>query len=233
MDFVWGYTIINDVTAREKQRDHKQFFLGKSADTFCPMGPVAVTKEDLPNVLEVITRVNGKQRQRATTEDLIFSVPRLVATISLGQTIFPGDVIATGTPAGVGFGLSPPKWLVPGDEVEISVTGLGTLKNRVGSPKSRAPVTPATYAPTFNTKACVPQGGPGVHRWQEALLQGCWSGCRKAHRVYSWFRWYARLLQRPSRSSTVEASFAPLRSGRPWPFPSFSIFQSFNRLFRS
>ena len=158
IDFVWGYTIINDVTAREKQRDHKQFFLGKSADTFCPMGPVAVPKEGLPNILEVVTRVNGEQRQRATTEDLIFSIPRLVATISLGQTILPGDVIATGTPAGVGFGLKPPKWLVPGDEVEISVTGLGTLKNRIGSPKSWAPVSPATYTPTFNTKACAPHG---------------------------------------------------------------------------
>ena len=158
MDYVWGYTIINDVTAREKQRDHKQFFLGKSADTFCPMGPIAVAKEDLPNVLEVVTRVNGEQRQQATTTDLIFSIPRLVATISLGQTILPGDVIATGTPAGVGFGFSPPKWLASGDEVEISVTGLGSLKNRIGSPKSRVSVATPSYAPTFNTKASNTEG---------------------------------------------------------------------------
>ncbi|KAK4945757.1 hypothetical protein LTR10_015105 [Elasticomyces elasticus] len=129
---VWGYTIINDVTAREKQRDHKQFFLGKSADTFCPMGPVAVAKEDLPDVLEIVTRVNGEHRQKGTTNDLIFSVSQLISVISNGQTLLPGDVIATGTPAGVGFGFDPPKWLQPGDEIEISVTGLGTLKNRVG-----------------------------------------------------------------------------------------------------
>ncbi|KAK6364745.1 hypothetical protein LTS17_011850 [Exophiala oligosperma] len=132
-DYLWGYTIINDVTAREKQRDHKQFFLGKSADTFCPMGPVAMAKEDLPDVLELTTRVNGEERQRATTRDLIFSVPYLISIISQGQTLLPGDVIATGTPAGVGFGFDPPKWLQPGDGVEISVTGLGTLRNRVGS----------------------------------------------------------------------------------------------------
>jgi 2-keto-4-pentenoate hydratase/2-oxohepta-3-ene-1,7-dioic acid hydratase in catechol pathway/pimeloyl-ACP methyl ester carboxylesterase len=160
MDYVWGYTIINDVTAREKQRDHKQFFLGKSADTFCPMGPVAVAKEDLPDVLEVVTRVNGDQRQRGTTADLIFSIPRLVATISLGQTIFPGDVIATGTPAGVGFGFQPPRWLVSGDEVEISVTGLGSLKNRVGSPKSRPSVASSTHVPpTLNMRV---RGDEGV-----------------------------------------------------------------------
>lgn len=131
--YIWGYTIINDVTAREKQRDHKQFFLGKSADTFCPMGPVAVCKEDLPETLEVVTRVNGEPRQKATTRDLIFSVAHLISVISQGQTLLPGDVIATGTPAGVGFGFHPPKWLQPGDEIEVSVTGLGTLRNRVGS----------------------------------------------------------------------------------------------------
>ena len=134
MDHVWGYTIINDVTARERQRDHKQFYLGKSADTFCPMGPIAVPAAQLPKVLTVETRVNGQQRQFGTTDDLIFSVARLVKDLSAGITIQPGDVIATGTPAGVGFGQKPPSFLKPGDTVEISVTGLGTLRNTVAEP---------------------------------------------------------------------------------------------------
>ena len=154
--YVWGYTIINDVTAREKQRDHKQFFLGKSADTFCPIGPVAVAKEDLPETLEVVTRVNGEQRQKGTTNDLIFSVPHLISVISSGQTLLPGDVIATGTPAGVGFGFKPPIWLQSGDEIEISVTGLGTLKNRVGKREAKTTANhhiislPTDAIPTLN-----------------------------------------------------------------------------------
>ncbi|CAN8096260.1 unnamed protein product [Discula destructiva] len=129
---VWGYTIINDVTAREKQRDHKQFFIGKSADSYCPMGPVAVPKTALPTgALKLTTLVNGELRQTGTIDDLIFSVPRLIATLSEAQTLRPGDVIATGTPAGVGFGLSPPVFLKPGDVVDISVTGLGTLRNKI------------------------------------------------------------------------------------------------------
>lgn len=136
-DYVWGYTIVNDVTAREKQRDHKQFYIGKSADGFCPMGPIAVPKEALPKVLKVQTRVNGELRQQGTTDDLIFSVKTLIKTLSESQTLQPGDVIATGTPAGVGFGLKPPVFLKPGDVVEISVTGLGTLKNKIGEPGSK------------------------------------------------------------------------------------------------
>ncbi|WQF83009.1 Putative alpha/beta hydrolase-1, fumarylacetoacetase-like protein [Colletotrichum destructivum] len=133
-DFVWGYTIINDLTARERQRDHKQFYIGKSPDTFCPMGPIAVAKENLPDQgrsLRLQTHVNGQLRQDATLNDLIFSIPRLIATLSAGQTLQPGDVLATGTPAGVGLGLSPPTYLKSGDEIAISVTGLGTLKNTV------------------------------------------------------------------------------------------------------
>ncbi|KAL7906615.1 hypothetical protein GGI35DRAFT_458506 [Trichoderma velutinum] len=133
MDYVWGYTIINDVTAREKQRDHKQFFIGKSADTFCPIGPAAVPKEDLPSILRVQTHVNGELRQNATTEDLIFDIPTLISTISEGQTLQPGDVIASGTPAGVGLGLTPPLYLKNGDEVTVTVPGIGTLQNRVSS----------------------------------------------------------------------------------------------------
>ncbi|KAF9774274.1 hypothetical protein IL306_007765 [Fusarium sp. DS 682] len=132
-DYVWGYTIINDMTARERQRDHKQFFIGKSPDTFCPIGPIAVSKVNLPATLKVETHVNGELRQSSTTEDLIFSIPTLIKTLSEGQTLQPGDVIATGTPAGVGIGRNPPVFLKPGDEISISVTGLGTLVNRMGT----------------------------------------------------------------------------------------------------
>ncbi|KAH8723445.1 fumarylacetoacetate hydrolase-like protein [Phaeosphaeriaceae sp. PMI808] len=131
MKHVWGYTIINDVTARERQRDHKQFYIGKSADTFCPMGPIAVPASDLDKVLRVQTHVNGELRQDATTDDLIFSIPYLIKTMSEGQTLIPGDVLATGTPAGVGLGRKPPVYLNPGDTVAVSVTGLGTLTNRI------------------------------------------------------------------------------------------------------
>lgn len=116
MDYVWGFTIINDVTAREKQRDHKQFYIGKSPDTFCPMGPVAVPACQLPKTLRIQTFVNGEKRQEASTNDLIFSIANLVKTVSEANTIRPGDIIATGTPAGVGFGQSPPKFLKPGDK---------------------------------------------------------------------------------------------------------------------
>ena len=140
MDHVWGYTICNDVTARERQRDHKQFYIGKSPDTFCPLGPIAVPAHDLPKTLRVQTRVNGELRQDATTDDLIFSIPYLIMTLSEGQTLMPGDVIATGTPAGVGFGQDPPNYLQPGDEVTVSITGLGTLTNRIASKSSQKPV---------------------------------------------------------------------------------------------
>lgn len=128
---VWGFTIINDVTARERQRDHKQFYVGKSADSYCPMGPLALPKAALPKTLTVTTHVNGELRQKGSIDDLIFSVPNLIRTISESQTLRPGDVIATGTPFGVGFGLKPPVFLKPGDVVEVSVTGLGTLRNKV------------------------------------------------------------------------------------------------------
>ncbi|KAL6876940.1 hypothetical protein J3F83DRAFT_430321 [Trichoderma novae-zelandiae] len=131
LDHVWGYTIINDVTARERQRDHKQFYIGKSADTFCPMGPVAVPKEGLPAVLRVQTHVNGELRQDATTDELIFDIPTLISTLSEGQTLLPGDVIASGTPAGVGIGRSPPLFLKEGDEISITIPGIGTLHNKM------------------------------------------------------------------------------------------------------
>ena len=135
-EHVWGYTIINDVTAREKQRDHKQFHIGKSADSYCPMGPIAVPAYALPKVLTVTTKVNGERRQESMTEDLIFSIPNLIKTLSDSQTLRPGDVIATGTPAGVGFGLKPPQFLKADDVVEIAVTGLGILRNKVAHAKA-------------------------------------------------------------------------------------------------
>jgi 2-keto-4-pentenoate hydratase/2-oxohepta-3-ene-1,7-dioic acid hydratase in catechol pathway len=133
-EHVWGYTIINDVTARDLQRDHKQWFFGKSLDTFCPMGPWAVTADEVDATdLTVRCWVNGELRQKASTQDLIFGIPELITTLSAGITLRPGDIIATGTPAGVGIGFNPPRFLVPGDVVSIEISGLGTLTNPVGA----------------------------------------------------------------------------------------------------
>ena len=127
---VWGYTIINDVTARDVQGRHKQWFLGKSFDTFCPMGPWIVTADELdPASLAVRCWVNDELRQDANTRDLIFDIPTLIETISAGITLQPGDVIATGTPAGVGIGFNPPKYLNRGDRVTIEIEGIGRLVN--------------------------------------------------------------------------------------------------------
>jgi 2-keto-4-pentenoate hydratase/2-oxohepta-3-ene-1,7-dioic acid hydratase in catechol pathway len=129
-DHVWGYTILNDVTARDLQRNHKQWFLGKSLDSFAPMGPWIVTADEVdPEALQVVCKVNGDERQNANTRDLIFDIPTLIETLSGAITLMPGDVIATGTPAGVGLGLDPPQFLKPGDRVEISISGIGTLEN--------------------------------------------------------------------------------------------------------
>lgn len=130
---VWGYTIINDVTARDLQRAHKQWLLGKSLDTHCPMGPFAVTADEIADVraLKLETTVNGERRQSAVVGDLIFDIPELIATLAAGITLLPGDIIATGTPAGVGIGFVPPKFLTRGDIVEVSITGLGSLRSRV------------------------------------------------------------------------------------------------------
>lgn len=137
LDHVWGYTIVNDVTARDRQRDHKQWFLGKSLDTFCPMGPYAVSADAVnEGHLQVECHVNGELRQSASTADLVFDIPTLIETVSAGLTLQSGDIIATGTPAGVGIGFDPPRFLRDGDLVEISITGLGTLRNRVARPES-------------------------------------------------------------------------------------------------
>jgi 2-keto-4-pentenoate hydratase/2-oxohepta-3-ene-1,7-dioic acid hydratase in catechol pathway len=128
---VWGWTIVNDVTARDVQMRHSQWDLGKSFDTFCPMGPWIVTADELDGTdTRVRCWVNGELRQDARTTDLIHDIPTLIETCSRGITLLPGDVIATGTPAGVGMGLDPPRWLQHGDLVRIEIDGIGTLENR-------------------------------------------------------------------------------------------------------
>jgi 2-keto-4-pentenoate hydratase/2-oxohepta-3-ene-1,7-dioic acid hydratase in catechol pathway len=130
LDHVWGYTIVNDVTARDLQGRYSQWLVGKSQDTFCPMGPWAVTRDeiDLGNTA-IRCFVNGELRQNSNTGLLIFDVPTLIATISAGLTLQPGDVIATGTPAGVGIGYNPPKYLKAGDVVRVEIAGIGALEN--------------------------------------------------------------------------------------------------------
>jgi len=132
LEHVFGYTIVNDVTARDWQQRHKQWHLGKSFDTFCPMGPCLVTADALDGSdLQVRCWVNGELRQDSRTSDLIFSIPTLIETISAGITLYPGDVIATGTPVGVGIGFNPPKFLKGGDRVRIEIEGIGVLENPV------------------------------------------------------------------------------------------------------
>ena len=132
-DHVYGYTIINDATARTLQNRHKQWFLGKSLDGYCPMGPCLVTADEVKDVkkLHLITRVNGEVRQDAMVSDLIFDIPRLIEDLSRVMTLEPGDLIATGTCADVGIGFNPPKFLQPGDVVEITIEPIGTLVNPV------------------------------------------------------------------------------------------------------
>ncbi len=133
MDYVFGYTIINDLTARNLQAQHKQFLLGKSLDTSCPMGPYLIHKSAVSNPydLTLTTKVNGEVRQNGNTKDMIFSIEHVISTISQGTTLEPGDIIATGTPAGVGKGFNPPKFLMPGDIIEVEIEGIGVLRNRV------------------------------------------------------------------------------------------------------
>ena len=133
---VYGYTIVNDVTARDVQMRHGQWDLGKSFDTFCPMGPWLVTADELDGtdtrVRCWVTTAGGlaELRQDARTTELIFDIPSLIETCSRGITLYPGDIIATGTPAGVGMALEPPRWLQHGDRVRIEIDGIGVLENR-------------------------------------------------------------------------------------------------------
>ena len=133
LDFVFGWTIVNDVTARDLQKRHVQWFVGKSPDTFCPMGPWITTIDELPAIGSswMRTVVNGEMRQEAPISALIFDVETLIVTLSEVMTLEPGDVIATGTGKGVGIGFDPPKYLASGDVVEVSIDGIGTLRNPV------------------------------------------------------------------------------------------------------
>ena len=133
LDHVFGYTIVNDVTARDRQQTHRQWLLGKGLDTFCPIGPAVVTADEIDLADTVVEcRVNGELRQKAPVADLIFDVPTLIRELSAGMTLVPGDVIATGTPAGVGIGFDPPRFLKPGDDVAATIEPIGTLTNRIG-----------------------------------------------------------------------------------------------------
>ncbi len=130
MQYVWGYTIVNDVTSRDWQSRHKQWHMGKSFDTFCPMGPWVVTADECDGQsVDVKCYVNGELRQNSNSRDLIFNIPKLIATLSAGITLYPGDIIATGTPVGVGIGFKPPKYLVDGDVVKVEIEKIGSIEN--------------------------------------------------------------------------------------------------------
>lgn len=133
-DYIFGYTILNDVSAREIQTNHKQWYFGKSLDGFTPMGPWIVTADEIPGrpVLNIRSYVNGELRQNSTTGLLIFDVAHVIAELSKGMTLRPGTIISMGTPAGVGMGFDPPRFLSPGDEVRCEIEGIGTLTNTVG-----------------------------------------------------------------------------------------------------
>jgi len=133
MQHVFGYTIVNDVTSRTLQNRHRQWFLGKNIDGFCPMGPAIVTVDEVEDVgaLNLQTFVNGELRQNALVRQLIFDIPELISVLSATMTLEPGDIIATGTCAGVGIGFDPPKFLQPGDRVQVQIEPIGTLENQV------------------------------------------------------------------------------------------------------
>lgn len=130
-DYVFGYTIVNDVSARNLQTRHKQWYFGKSLDTFTPMGPCIVTKDefDLPPKMSVRTWVNGELRQDGSTELLIFDIPHVISELSQGMTLEAGTIISMGTPAGVGMGFQPPRFLKRGDRIRSEIEGIGVLEN--------------------------------------------------------------------------------------------------------
>ncbi len=131
-DHVFGYTITNDVTARDLQLKHRQWFIGKSLDGTCPMGPWIASADEIDaENLSIRCWINGELRQNANSRDLIFDIPTLIETLSAGIRLEPGDIISTGTPAGVGIGCDPPRFLAPGDVMKIEIDGLGTLENRI------------------------------------------------------------------------------------------------------
>jgi len=132
-DHIFGYTIGNDISARDAQRAHLQWFKGKGMDTFCPIGPCIVPARYIanPQDLGICLRVNGETRQESRTSMMIFDIATIIHQLSIGLTIEPGDLIMTGTPGGVGLGMDPQRWLADGDMVEAEVDGIGVLRNRV------------------------------------------------------------------------------------------------------
>ncbi|HHT66565.1 MAG: fumarylacetoacetate hydrolase family protein [Caldicoprobacterales bacterium] len=133
MDYVFGYTILNDVTARDLQKRHLQWVKGKSLDGFCPMGPWIVTRDEIPEPVElnISSQVNGEIRQMSNTRQMIFNIPALISVLSQGMTLEPGDILATGTPSGVGMGFEPPKFLRKGDVVRVEIEKIGYMENTV------------------------------------------------------------------------------------------------------
>lgn len=133
LSYVFGYTAANDISARDLQSRHQQFFKGKSLDGSCPLGPWIVTADEIPDpsALTVRLRVNGEQRQESSVSDLIFDVPTLVEFLSLGMTLEAGTIVCTGTPSGVGLGFTPPRYLNVGDMVETEIDGIGSLRTRI------------------------------------------------------------------------------------------------------
>lgn len=133
-EHIFGYTIINDLSARDLQLNHKQYFLGKSIDGGCPIGPIIVTKDEItdPQNLNLACRVNGVTKQTSNTRYMLFNIAEIIASLSRAMPLEPGDIIATGTPSGVGFARNPPEYLHHGDLVECEVEGIGVLRNRIG-----------------------------------------------------------------------------------------------------
>src|SRR5687767_3608583 len=133
LDYVFGYTIVNDVSARDVQKNHHQFFKGKSLDGFCPIGPLVVTADEFgsPQGKPLTLKVNGALKQSGNTREMIFGVEAIIASLSHGLTLEAGDIIACGTPDGVGFARTPPEFLQDGDLMETAIEGIGTMRNRI------------------------------------------------------------------------------------------------------
>lgn len=133
LDYVFGYTVLNDVTARDRQKWHKQFYIGKSYKGCCPIGPVIVTADEIPDphALDLRSWVNGDLKQESNTRYQIFSIQNVISVLSQGMEIEAGDIIATGTPSGVGYARTPPEYLMPGDVVECEVEGIGKISNKI------------------------------------------------------------------------------------------------------
>ena len=132
-NYIFGYTVLNDFTARDLQKNHKQWLKGKSLDGYCPMGPWIATCDEIedPQALNIASYVNGEMRQSSNTELMIFKIARLIEDLSKGMTFLPGDILATGTPSGVGAGFKPPRFLKKGDKVKVTVEAIGEIENEI------------------------------------------------------------------------------------------------------